>query len=105
MKILCYDPKKEKTVLCGNTEGDTFIRIVEPKHFMNIVQGYGIQEIAFQEVLEKGIKNICLKVSTTKDNWEADIKTWLEHSKVMDFGHGKQRFLSLKYMSNKKEKK
>jgi putative cell wall-binding protein len=98
MKLLCFDPHKNKRVLCGEVIGEALFRWVKPEHFMRVVQGYGIQEVAFQEVVRKGIKTIILKETNTNQRWEASIKIWLENSKIMDFGYGKQRFLSLKFM-------
>ena len=98
MKITTFDPKKGKVVLCGEAIGDTLFRWVKPEHFLRVVQGYGIQEVAFQETMRRGIKKIVLKETNTEQRWEADIKTWKFNSKIADYGHGKQRFLSLKYM-------
>ena len=100
MKLLTYDPAKNRTVLCGELIGDTLFRDVEAKHFMRVVQGYGIQEVAFQKILEEGIKKIVLKEKHTKKNWEATTDRWIDKGKVIDYGHGKQRFLSMKYMKN-----
>lgn len=102
MKILTYDPKKGKKVLCGNLVGDTLFRDVEAKHFMQVLQGYGIQEVVFQEILSMGVKYIILKETHTDKRWKADTETWRLKSKVADYGHGKQRFLSLKYMHDRK---
>lgn len=98
-KLTCYDPHKKKVVLVGNLVGDTLFRNVESKHFMRLLQGYGIQEVAFQEFIEKGGKYIIEKVLPTNDMWKSKKEDWLAHGKVMDYGWGKQRFLSLKYMS------
>lgn len=102
MKLLTYDPKKAKQVLVGELIVDTLFRDVDPKHFMRIVQGYGIQEIAFEEIVRKGVDKIVLKEMGTGKRWESRVKDWLEHGRVADYGHGKQRFLSVKFMSNKK---
>jgi len=102
MKILTWDSKKGKKVLCGELIGDTLFRDVEAKHFMRVLQGYGIQEVAFQEILSRGAKYIILKETHTDKRWKADVETWKMHSKVADYGHGKQRFLSLKYMHDRK---
>lgn len=102
--LLAYDPRKNRYIKCGTVVGDTLFRDVKPEHFMRIVQGYGIQEIAFQEALQKGIKIIVLKETHTDQRWEATTKEWAEYSKLMDFGHGKQRFLSLKFMRTHKVK-
>jgi len=98
MKILAFDPFKRKKVLCGEVVGDTLIRDVDPiKHFMRVVGGYGIQHYVFPILKKNGVKKIIIKELNGK-NWEADLKTWEENSRTMDFGHGKQIFLSLKYM-------
>jgi len=97
-KLLTWDPAKNKRVLVGNLIGDTLFRDVDPKHFMRIVNGYGIQEVAFQEIVLSGVKKIILKETKTEQQWEGDIYDWLYNSKIADYGHGKQRFLSLKFM-------
>lgn len=102
MKILTYDPRKKKTVLCGTLEEDTFVRVVEPRHFMKVMQGYGIQEDAFQEILSKGCKRIIIKTKTHE--YYAPVSIWLEHSKIADYSAGKQRFVSLKFMKLRKFK-
>lgn len=109
MKLHAYDPAKQKLVLVGqwSIEESALIRDVDQDHFMNVVQGYGIQEVAFQKVLSiiPKIKYIIFNEVYTGDRLTADIPTWLEHSKVMDFGHGKQRFLSVKFMKREKNGK
>jgi hypothetical protein len=97
MKILTYDPKKKKKVLCGVLEGEVFRRIVNPeKHFMKVNQSYGIQEDAFQEILSKGCKTIIMQTPT--DKWASSIKDWIEHTNIADYNSGKQRFLGISYM-------
>lgn len=101
-QLLTFDPHKKKMVLCGKVYGDRLIRQVNSKHFMRVVNGYGIQEIAFEKVVEIGIKHITLVVDSTDVTWDSTIGDWKEHGKVADYGHGKQRFLSMRYMSAKK---
>lgn len=103
MKILAYDPRKAKYVLVGRLVRGTLTRQVESKHYMRIVDGYGIQEHAFQEILNKKTKYIIQEVKETKDKWKSSVKDWIKHGHVADYGHGKQRFLSLKYMTKIKE--
>ena len=102
MKILTYDPQKKKTILCGEYEDKTFVRKVEPKHFMKVLQGYGIQEVAFQEILSKGCTRVIIKTKT--DEYFAPINLWIEHGAIKDYSAGKQRFLSLKFMKIRKIK-
>lgn len=103
MKLLTFDPKKNKKVLIGEIAGDTLFRDVEAKHFMNVLQGYGIQEVGFSDAISKGVKFIVLKEAHTGKRWKSDIDTWKLHGKVADYGHGKQRFLSMKYMHERKD--
>lgn len=100
--ITTYDIAKRKFVKCGDVVGDTLVRHVSSKHFMRVVNGYGIQEEAFGKVIERGINHISLIVDTTDVSWNSTIKDWKEYGKVADYGHGKQRFLSMKYMHAKK---
>lgn len=102
MKLLTFDPKKNKQVLVGELIVDTLFREVDPKHFMRVLQGYGIQEVAFEEIVRRGVIKIVLKELGTNKRWEARVKDWVEHGRVADYGHGKQRFLSVKFMTNGK---
>ncbi len=98
-KLLVYDPQKRKLVLCGYVNDDTFIRHVNSKkHFMKIVDGYGIQETAFDELRKREIKNILIEEEDTKTSWTSKVDDWKNNGKVADYGNGEQRFLSMKYM-------
>ncbi len=96
-RIFALDPHKGKSILCGEIKGGVFVRKVKPEHFMRVVGGYGIQEDAFEEVLVNQVKTIVLIENKGKE-WQSKIEDWLLHGKVADYGHGKQRFLSLRYM-------
>jgi hypothetical protein len=97
MKITTYDVKKGKTVLAGELENKVFTKKVTSKHFMRKFQAYGIQEDVIQQLWEKGCDKIVIQTSTVV--WESPMHVWLQPNiKVMDFGHGKQRFLTLSYM-------
>lgn len=78
------------------------VRKVEPKHFMRVLQGYGIQDIAFQEICKLGIKYIGLKEIHAGDTLYSKVEVWKDKGAVKDYGHGKQRFLSIKYMKRRK---
>lgn len=99
VKLNTYDPQKKKIVLVGRVYGDmSFHKEVEAKHFMRICQGYGIQEVVVEKLVEIGIKTIILH---TSDGGMlcSKLKDWLEPDiRVMDFGAGKQRFLPVKRM-------
>lgn len=90
-------------VLVGhwNKEKAILGRKVGPEHFMRVVQGYGIQEVSFQEMIKSGIKHIALKEIHTGDILLSTIKQWLDNGRVADYGNGKQRFLSVKFMQRR----
>jgi hypothetical protein len=98
IKIYSTDLKKNKTILCGVFDSDTFTRHVTPRHFMRKVGGYGISEDAFQKIVEYGCKKVIIKDITTYLSWESSIEDWLNNCHIADYGSGKQRFLSMKYM-------
>lgn len=98
MKLLTWDPRKNKEVLVGEIIGDTLFRDVTSKHFMRVVDGYGIQESALTKLQIGNITKIVIKETDSGKQWESKVSDWTEHGKSADYGNGKQRFLSLKYM-------
>lgn len=106
MKLMTYDPAKKKMVLVGywNKDKKLLGRKVGPQHFMRVLQGYGIQNDVFQQIIKSGIKHIALKEIHTGDILLSNVKSWLNEGRVKDYGHGKQRFLSVKYMRRKRAK-
>jgi hypothetical protein len=102
-KILSYDLKKKKTILCGQLMGKTFFKDVMPFHYMRMVGGYGISEDAFQKIIGDGCEKVVIKEVKTGNQWESKIKDWFDHCLIADYGSGKQRFLSLKYMRTHKK--
>ena len=101
-KITTWDPNKKKVVLCGELRKGILFRKVKPEHFLRVVGGYGIQEVAFQEILSRGIKKIIL--STHDREWKSKVSDWSAHGHIADYNSGKQRFLSMKYMTSKRLK-
>lgn len=100
MRITTYDPKKNKEVFVGTLIGNVFIRKVSSKHFMRILQAYGIQK----DVVEKLNRLDCEYVlfETNRRKLLSAFNQWLgEDSKTLDFGHGKQVFLPVNKMINK----
>lgn len=98
MELLTFDKKKNKMVKCGDIEGDTFYREVKPEHFMRVVGGYGIQSDAFEYLVKSKVFHVLLINSQNPDKFKSRIDDWIIHGKTADYGHGKQRFLSLKFM-------
>lgn len=102
MKLYTFDPRKGRKILVGDVQGTNLIKEVDPiKHFMRVVDGYGIQHNALNELRIKGVKKIIIREKGGKV-WESTLENWDEHCKVADYGNGKQAFLSLKFMSNLK---
>lgn len=98
-KAYCFDPKYRKYMRMGTVIGDVFFKTVEAKHFMKIVNGYGLQYDAFAQFVMRGVKKIEVLERHTGNTWLSDVVTWTVHGKVADYGRGKQIFLSLKYMA------
>lgn len=100
--FLSFDPKKNKTVKVGLFIGNALFKEVQRQHLMRVLDGYGIQETAFNKLPDKKIEFIVLS-----EQWDGGNKLysrvtdWEKLGRVMDYGNGKQRFLSRKYMSVK----
>jgi len=95
MKVLTYDPRKNKLVFAGYTKGDTFVKEVTAKHFMKVEQGYGIQEDVIQKLMKIECKTI--RIETPAGAYETAFSDWLGIS-PKDYGNGMQRFKALKTM-------
>ena len=100
MKLFTVDTKKKKSVFVGNILGDTLYKEVENKHLMRVVEGYGIQENTMRTLHEKGVRRIIIKNIETGKELSSSLDAWNINGRVADYGHGKQRFLSLKYMGD-----
>lgn len=97
MIITTHDPKTKKVVKVGELVDKVFYKKVSSKHFFKLSQSYGIQEVVMQVLQEEGCEYIVFETPTGK--LLSEFRQWLEPGvKVQDFGHGKQRFLPVKYM-------
>lgn len=75
-------------------------QVYRDRHYMNIVEGYGIQKEVFDKYL-RGRKGIVRVHEKDTGNWlVASIKTWTDLNHTANYGDGKQVFLSCKYMHN-----
>lgn len=100
--IETIDPQKGYAVVAGHIEGDTFVKKVNSKkHFMLRVNGYGISEDAFKKIRNHMASRIIIHEQDTGEIWTSRIDDWMAHGKLADYGAGKQRFLSIKYMTSK----
>jgi len=98
-KIRTYDPKKSKLIMAGefDDKDKSFYKKCKPQHFMKIVGGYGIQEDVIQQLKEMDCEKIYLTTNTGK--YVNPFKDWLARDiKVLNYGHGKQRFFPLSRM-------
>jgi hypothetical protein len=96
MLITTFDEKKGKDVTCGYTEGKTYFRDVKMEHMMIKYFGFGVQAEVLERLLKMGIESIVLK--TKKKSFKSALADWARFGKLDDFGHGRQVFLSMKYM-------
>ena len=97
MKILTYDSVKGRMVVAGELEGTIFTKRVKTNHYMRMLNAYGIQESVIQQIKDKGCTVIVLKLPKTR--LVSDLADWLQPNiKILDYGHGKQRFLPVRMM-------
>lgn len=96
-RVYCYDPRKSKMVHAGDVIGLTYVKVVNQKMFMRVVNGWGIQQEVFEALAELDVENINIKDLDNQCIWTTTYDTYKEHSKAADYGNGKQVFLSMKY--------
>jgi len=93
LKIIVYDPQKNKKIQAGILIDGMFIKEVSSRHFMKVEQGYGIQEEAIQILTEK--KCITVLINTPTDTYEIPFSEYLKAT-PKNYSHGLQRFVSIK---------
>ena len=96
MIIETFDEGKNKMVTCGEIVGNTYFRDVKMEHFMIKFFGFGVQAEVLDRLINNDIKNVILR--TKKKSFKSTLADWIKYGKKADFGHGKQVFLSTKYM-------
>lgn len=97
--IYTKDPAKDKDVRVGvyDSESNTLIlQKDKAKHFMRVVDGYGMQEDVYHRALKKNCY-VLIKESGGAA-YQSHITGWLANGKSADYGSGRQRFLSLRFM-------
>jgi hypothetical protein len=99
MKIFTYDKKKRIRVYTGEVNQGVFTRVVdESKHLMVKMDAFAEQEDVIDQLINLNVHTIILK--TDKNIYTSKLARWLQSDiKVLDYGHGKQRFLPRKYMN------
>lgn len=93
-----FDEVKNREVVVGTLEGETFTKQVTNKHYMVSENGYGIQAEVLDELVEAGCKVI--EIHSKKSIWKSHINQWGLNSK--SYGHGLQVFLSIHRMEKVK---
>ena len=99
-KMLTYDPKKKKYVSAGEFDGKRFYSVKKAKHFHRITQSYAMQEDVIAKLVEGDCQEVFLKTPTGV--LVSKFKDWLSPDiKVLDYGHGKQRFMPIKRLAKR----
>ncbi|KKN01571.1 hypothetical protein LCGC14_1126440 [marine sediment metagenome] len=103
MKITHHDEAKNLTITVGDYDEQslTFTADRTGNRF-NIYNGYGIQEDSFKELMEMGCREII--ITDGKDEYHSPLYRWVEKGIISDWGHGKQRFLPVRYMRDVNDK-
>ena len=95
--IKVYDKAKCEEIKAGELSDGVFLRRVMPWHYMYKVKGYGIQETVIQLLIEKKAELVVIQASA-HTYWSC-LSDWLAPDiKMLDFGHGPQRFLPVARM-------
>lgn len=97
MKIMTYDPKKGKKVYVGDFDNGIYTRKVKPSHYMYTLKAYGMSEDVVS--ILKFVKCVSIRLDTGTKILDSLFADWLE-APVKDYGHGKQRFLSINKMES-----
>lgn len=90
--IYAFDPKKNRKIKAGIYKEGTFTKEVKSRHFMRKENGYGIQEEVIERLQELGCQTVVIASPTNK--YTSEFNKWLQQP-VKDYGHGKQRFLTV----------
>lgn len=102
-KLYSFDPRKRQQVLIGEIIDNTIIlQRDSKKHLMRVVDGYGIQAGALDEIQHKGIDEIRIWETNTGIKWKISVADWRIFGRLADYGNGKQWFVSRKHMTQYK---
>ena len=104
-KPIRIDTPRKKNALVGYiyTKDEVYIFMKKVKrltHYMNIMKGYGIQEVIWDEYLKDKVGWVWIFESDKNKHLLSPISMWEEKSVIREITKedGKQRFLSEKYM-------
>lgn len=101
MRLLTYDPKKQKTVVAGYFTEKIFFKEVKNNHYMKLCKGYGINVDVIDQLKKLDCKLIV--VFTPTNILMSMFIDWLKPNiRTLDFGYGKQKFLPDRYFKEPK---
>ena len=99
MDMMTYDVVKKGIVKAGEFRNSVFVKEVTSRHFMKMLQAYGVQEDVIWKLKE--LSCVKVRIVTPTSILESDFSEWLKPDiKVADYGHGKQRFMPINRMRN-----
>jgi len=93
-KIYAYDKAKQKMILAGMIQAETFIKSVKNNHYVKKYRGYGISKEVINILKKREIKNILIK--SKKNSYLSKVSQW-EHI-IDDLGNGEQCFVPVNFM-------
>jgi len=99
-RLYAFDPARGDKALVGQIIGNALILVKNKEHLFKKFDAYAIDERCFQDIKKDGITEIRVKRIDIEQRLKASIETWEKNGVVRDFGHGRQIFLSLKYMDS-----
>lgn len=100
-KITTFDAKKNHSVNAGEYDesNNTYYREFKNSNIMRVAgNSVGMQDAVFHELKQLGCLTIVLTNINDGKIYESSIEDW-ESLTPADYGHGKQRFLSLRHMA------
>ena len=96
--IYTYDKKKRRRVRAGTIRGNEFLKRVNIRHMMRIVDGFGISREVVDDLLKRKTVDVVV-IFDRKKAYSSDLKSWIGGDSIQhDFGHGQQCFLGRRYM-------
>jgi hypothetical protein len=96
MRVMTFDPKKNKQVCAGELVAGVFTRKVRPYHYMYTLKAYGMSADVIETLHYAGCKEVIL--ITEKETLKSSFSDWETRSVSKNYGHGAQKFLSVDKM-------
>lgn len=102
MRIMTYDPRKDKEVIAGiyDTDAKIFTKTVTKRNLMRKEGGYGIQAEVMEDLYNRHCSIIKIKIG--KKIYTLLFITWYLEGKFKNYGHGDQYFYPIKFMTKEK---